>query len=99
MGQRYGIDGIIIGNTAGSLVRIVEKESYWRKQQYFIEHSKLNLRVINAATGQVEQSRTFSGNDCMKTPDQLKLGNIVFTGLLGAGSAVTVILLFLAMWC
>ena len=88
--NRLGVDTVIVGSMGGSILKVVEKQSYFYKEQYFVADTKLNLRSVDTNSNVILDSKTFSGVDSLLTYSEVKIGNIALSG----GIVIAAILIF-----
>jgi hypothetical protein len=88
--KRLGVDTIIVGSMGGSILKVVENQSYFYKEQYFVADTKLNLRSVDTKSNVILDSTTFSGVDSLLTHSEVKIGNIALSG----GIVLAAILIF-----
>lgn len=85
IGKLLGVDTIIVGNAAGSMMKYYTRENFLYIKDYFTTNVKLNLRTVDVATGKVTSSAIYSGKDTTKVFSTIKPeGVILIIGLVWA---------------
>jgi len=76
IGKVLGVDTMIIGSAAGSVIKEIRRENYISIKDYFVADISINVRTVDVETGVITDATTVSGLDSCPTWKATKAHNI-----------------------
>ena len=90
IGKLLGVDTMIVGSAAGSMMKYVIRENFFYIKNYFIVNVKLNLRTVDVLTGKITSSTLATGKDSVLIssflkPEPIILGLLIIFTIFSSG--------------